>query len=498
MKITLALACAFFCTVFASAQMENAAFTETGRGASHSFVTDYHALGINPGNLGLGNRYNKKFTLGLGQVGASLYSEGFTREQLWEGITNVEGDLSDEEKQQAAIDFADSDYSLNMYVTALGFAVNTEIGNFAFSINGRATYFSSFNSTGASQLFNGYVDSYFDRWEVRAVDGTTQVVANGGPDSPLVDDVVLGFASDSLIRQASDLYRDSRLKAMAFTEFNLGYGRNVYESEDLSIYAGVGIKYLQGLFVVDVNTEGGQVQEAFTAASPALGIDLGNEQESNPSFQDGDGYSPVGDGFGFDLGLTAEISDQFRVSASVTDIGSITFDGNVYTSGDAPVFDTETRGIDSYNVFSNFDSFAGDDGAFPWVGKREETVQLPTQFRTGLGYFHDEKLRVGLDLAFPMNDAPGNIERMAFAFGAEYLVASSVSLSAGIGAGDNFGFRVPFGLNFVVGDGSWEFGVATRDLMYALRDDRPNLSVVTGLLRFRFGDMTEANPSRMY
>ena len=496
MKITLTLAGALICTLFASAQMENAAFTETGRGASHSFATDYHALGINPGNLGLGNRYNKKFTLGLGQVGTSLYSEGFTREQLWRGVTGVENELTSAEKQQAALDFAGSDYSLSLYATIFGFAVNTDIGNFAFSMNLRGSYFSNFNDEGASQLFNGYVAPYFDTWRVQDAEGNISEIPNGGPNSDQIENVILGLASPDSVRQAADLYRDSRLKAMAFMEYNLGYGRNVFESDDVSLFAGVGLKFMQGIFVADINTEGGRVVDAYTSASPTIGIDLGNEQETNPSFQD-DGFS-VGNGFGFDLGLTAEIADQFRVSASVTDIGSITFNGNVYQSGDAPVFDIETQGIDSYNVFSNFDSFAGDDGAFPWVGKREQKVELPTQFRTGLGYFHNEKLRVGLDLAFPLNEAAGNIEKMAFAFGAEYLVASSVSLSAGIGAGDNFGFRVPFGVNFVVGEGSWEFGVATRDVMYALRDDRPNLSVVAGLLRFRFGDMTEENPSRMY
>lgn len=494
MKITLSLACAFFCTLVASAQMENAAFTEAGRGASHAFATDYHALGINPGNLGLGNRYNKKFTLGLGQVGASVYSEAFTREQLWQGITGVEDGLTPEDKQQAASDFAGSDYSLNLYSNIFGFAVNTDIGNFAFSVNLRGSYFSNFNAEGASQLFNGFAAPYFDTWRVQDANGNISEIPNGGPDSDQIDNVILGFASPDSVKLAAELYRDSRLKAMVFMEYNLGYGRNVYKSDDVSLFAGVGLKFMQGLFVADVNTEGGRVVDAFTSASPALGIDLGNEQESNPSFQD-DGYS-VGNGFGFDLGLTAEIADRFRVSASVTDIGSITFNGNVYESGNSPVFDIETQGIDSYNVFSNFDSFAGDDGAFPWVGKEEQKVELPTQFRTGLGYFHDEKLRVGLDVAIPLNESAGNIEKVAFAFGAEYVVASWVSLSAGVGAGDNFGFRVPFGVNFVIGEGSWELGVATRDVMYALREDRPNLSVVAGLLRFRFGDMPEANSSR--
>ena len=48
------------------AQTERAAFTETGRGAANAFVTDYHALGINPANLAFGNEYNKQLTIGFG------------------------------------------------------------------------------------------------------------------------------------------------------------------------------------------------------------------------------------------------------------------------------------------------------------------------------------------------------------------------------------------------------------------------------------------------
>jgi hypothetical protein len=496
MKTRLLFIAFAFMSIAGFSQMENAAFTETGRGASFAFVTDYQALGVNPANLAFGNRYDKKYTVGFAQFGLSFYSEAFTRDQLIDAIGNVDGNLTTSEKQQAGIDFANSDYSLDLYTNLFGFAVNTEkAGYFALSVNLRTSYYSTFNETGANQLFNGYIDPYFDQWEVQNPDGTTSIIPNGGANSDRLDDVILGIASNPQF--ASTLYSGTRLKAMAFTELNFGYGRNVYESEDISVNAGVGLKYLQGLFVTDINLQGGRVEEAFISATPALGIDVGDEQ-TNPSFKDGTGYTPVGDGFGFDLGINAEIGNQFRISASVTDIGSITYDGNVFSTADTVVFDIETQGIDSYNVFGNFDSFAGDDGVFQWEGQRERKVTLPTQFRAGLGYFHNEKLRLGLDFALPLNDEPGNIERMAFAFGAEFLPTKSVSLSAGIGAGDNFGFRVPFGLNFILGEGTWEMGVATRDLMYAFRDDRPNLSLVMGLLRFRFGDMETSTPSRMY
>jgi hypothetical protein len=115
-----------------------------------------------------------------------------------------------------------------------------------------------------------------------------------------------------------------------------------------------------------------------------------------------------------------------------------------------------------------------------------------------MAYFHNEQFRLGLDVVLPLNDEPGNLDRVAFAAGIDYIPVPAVRISAGIGAGENAGFRVPFGLNFMFGGGAYEFGIASRDILYFLRDDRPNLSVAMGFLRFRFGDMDNGQQSRMF
>ena len=79
-------------------QIEGAAFRETGRGAVNAFVTDYQALGINSANLGFGNEYNKKFTIGFFQVGASNYGEGRTRSQLSVVVFNPDAEFNIDEK----------------------------------------------------------------------------------------------------------------------------------------------------------------------------------------------------------------------------------------------------------------------------------------------------------------------------------------------------------------------------------------------------------------
>lgn len=500
MKLFLSQAVSLFLICLSTsiyAQTERAAFTETGRGAANAFVTDYHALGINPANLAFGNEYNKQLTIGFGQLSFSNYGEGFTKSQLWDAISGADAELTFREKLEAAENFENTVLSLDATVLAFGMALNTQkAGNFSFSIGSRFSFFSKFNNTASSHLWRGFTDPYFDQWIVSGPDGIRDTIANQGINSSELENVILGYSSDPQL--ASDLYDGSVLRAMAYTEYSFGYGKTLFENDDITINAGAGIKYLQGLYILNVAIIENEVISAFTASTPALDIDYGSGANNNPSAVTGSGFKPVGSGFGFDLGLSVELSNQFRVAASITDIGSITFDGNVYSSADTLVYDYESTGLESYNVFAEFDVFAGDKGLFQWDGLQEQKVNLPTQFRLGMGYFHSDQFRFGLDVNLPMNDEPGNIDRMAFAAGVDYIPIPLIRFSAGIGAGDNYGFRVPFGLNFMVGEGAWEFGVATRDILFYLRDDRPNISAAVGFLRFRFGTLEQGSQSRMF
>ncbi len=479
------------------AQAEKAAFTETGRGAVNAFVTDYHALGINPANLAFGNEYKKKYTLGFAQASLSNYGEGFTRNELWGAITGADDKLPVADQFDAAKRFANTVLSLDVNVMLLGFSVNTEsAGNFAFSIGTRFSHFSSFNDIGADHLWLGYVDPYFDRWVVPGGGGANDTIANGGPNSPQVNDVILGLSSNP--QSATALYNNTTVRSMSYTEYNLGYGRTVFENDNLKINAGVGLKYLQGLYVLNLVIAENQVVNAFTASTPALDINYGSGALTNPSRVEGTGFKPVGTGFGFDFGVSMELNDQFRFSASVTDIGSITFDGNVYASADTLVYDIDTQGLDGYNFFNQLDVFAGDDGLFQWNGLEKQKVNLPTQLRLGMAYFTTEKVRLGLDIALPMNEEPGNIDRMSFAMGGEYLVSDAFRVSTGFAAGENYEFRIPIGFNFIGNNGAWEAGIASRDVLFFLRDVRPNLSLAMGFLRFRFGAMEKGIQSRLF
>ncbi len=495
MRLELLVICAAIPAI-ACAQLENAAFTETGRGAATAFVTDYQALGINPANIAFGNEYKKKFTLSLGQFGFSNYAEGLTRKQLSDAIKNTDEELSVDEQFLAAQQFTDTRLAMTLNVTALGFAINTKkAGNFAFSMGAKFSHFSVFNNNASDHLWRGYADPYFDQWIVPGENGN-DTIPNGGSNSADLENVILGFSSNP--GEGSQLYDGTVIRDLAYAEYNFGYGRSLFSNEKYSVYGGVGVKYLQGYYLLDLTIENGSVAQAFTASTPGLNIEYGSVAATSPSAISGENWESIGDGFGFDLGLAFELNDKLRISASVTDIGSITFDGNVYQTKDTLIYDLESLGLTSYNVFNEFDVFSGDDGLFQWEGIKEKKVKLPTQFRLGLAYFLSPKIRLGLDVAAPFNDEPGNIQNLAFAAGLDFIPAAFFRVSAGIGAGDNYDFRIPFGLNFAIGEGTWEFGISSRDMLYFVRDDKPNLSIAAGFLRFRFGQMTEGSPSRLF
>lgn len=480
-----------------SAQTENAAFTETGRGAVNAFATDYQALGINPANLAWGNEYGKRFTLGFAQAAVSFYSESFMREEFVDAVIGVNDGLTLDQKIQAGRTLTASDLTFDADVLLVGAAVNTGVvGNFALSINFSNHFYANLNENAAEQLFTGYLAPYFDQWVIQTDDGRIDTVPNGGPDSQYVDRVIKGMASQPLT--ATDLYRGTTIRALSTVEYGIGYGYTAHETEDLQFSVGAGLKYIQGLYVLDLDIDEDGNLEAYTASTPAMDIDYGRGEASNPSAIAGSALKSVGSGFGFDLGLNLELNHRLRLGVAVVDLGFLTFDGNVYTASDTAVFDTETIGIDSYNVFEDMNAFVGDEGLFQWAGQEKRNVTLPSQMRLGMGYFPLNWLRLGFDLAMPLNEEPGNPDEMALAAGMDLLPVPSIKISAGAATGANYGFRMPVGLNFILGDGGWEFGVATRDVLYAFRDDRPNLTAAFGFLRYRVGELPAGSQSHMF
>lgn len=485
---------------FVSAQIERSAFTSTGRGVATTFVHDYQCIGINPANLAWTDPHKKRVTFGLIEGGASLYAEALGREEFRDNLLGFDDELTAQEKQEFASAFANSDLSMDVDMQLFGVAVNfndRKWGGAAFSVRDRINYYSTFNTQASDILFLGWNSEYFDQLQLDSDDGP--IIENTGNLSPdTLERVVRGIATTANF--ASDLFGGSSIKSVWYREYNLSYGREVIGTDDWSIGAGIGLKYLQGIAFLDIEVDD-ENYSAIGATTPTFGIDYGTAAQTNPSNVGTNNStlpSAVGSGFGFDFGLNFEYKNKLRVGVAVNNIGSIKWDGNVYRAQDTVIFDIRNDGFNSLNVINEVENISGKDGVFKQEGEASEVIALPTNFRMGISYRIGQRINVGGDFLISLNDAPGSFVAPIYGVGGDYMPFNWLRLSLGYLGGGNYFHRVPLGITFVVADGTWEAGVGSRDLITFLRGEGATLSATFGFLRFRVLKIPEVETEAFY
>jgi hypothetical protein len=498
-KISLIAIVAFIATS-AFSQFESSSFTSTGRGGATTFATDYQAVGINPANLGWEYKFDdKKVAMGFNEMTYSIHSAALSRDELRNSIKEtIRGEGSDftyQEKVEAAKDFANSGLAFNADFGSFGFSFMSEkFGGIAFRMNDRIQFYSQLGSTASDLLFKGRTSDYFDVLTYVNFDSLTGLYdttlisnhANLDPDSAL--NVISGQASIPL--NFSKLFENSEISMSWTREYNLSYGRKLFGSDStFMLYGGVGIKFLHGMALLELSSDG-ETLTAFSATSPVFNIDYGSAALTNPSTitNPSGGWfpQPVGKGWGFDLGFNAVIKNKLKIGIAVTNVGSITWDGNVYTAQDTLLIDTQDAGLESYNIGTQLGDLAGNNGIFQWNGLTTKKVNLPTMVRAGASLRFSDKIEIGCDLLLPTNTVPGSLEGAMFGLGADITPIKWLNLSAGFVTGGNYDFQIPIGITVIAGNGGWEAGVASRDAITFFAKNGPTLSLSMGFMRFRF------------
>ncbi len=481
MKRFLPLLVLFFSFSFIVAQTELSSFTSTGSGYTTATINDYQSLGINPANLGW-TRNDHKMNIGFFEFGFSLYSEALTKKQVQNDLYGNTTTLDMQGKQDAAIAFTDARMFGTATVMWVGFSYqDEEIGGFAFNIRDKFIWHSLLNDNGASFLFLGYNDPYFD----------STAYENGER---------VGYSTDR--KFASEIYKGSDNHMLMYREFNLGYGRKVIKNDDFGWYLGINLKYLMGQAMLRYyqNDDGDLIGNS--SLSPGFGVDYSGTgiYDGDVDKLEGNGLKTVGTGFGFDIGTTIEIKQKLKIGLAVNDIGSITWKKNVYEGTDGGVWRTDTPGLNNLNIFSEGQLINTDNGPPPFdttfVGIAEIKLGLPMHFRGGVSYTFNEIIEAGLDAYIPLGEkVPGNFEAPVFGIGTRVNPAKWVQLSISVVTGGKFGTNVPLGITFYPlknDKNTWEVGIATRDMITLFKQNNPTVSFAFGFLRFSFGAKEES------
>jgi hypothetical protein len=183
---------------------------------------------------------------------------------------------------------------------------------------------------------------------------------------------------------------------------------------------------------------------------------------------------PAGQGFGFDLGLTAGLTQDLSLGLSITDVGSVTWSGN-----------TEEIYSDTSLVIDNPldpDQQKQILGAVSGDNRRETdpfSTQLPTKVRIGLALETREllfledlagNLVLGFDCVKALREGPGSSTDPRFSFGAEYVLLPFLPIRAGIATGGaeetavaaGFGLRAgPLAIDVATDNVGWIFAPST-------------------------------------
>lgn len=475
----------------ASAQNEYIAYPATGKGVSSTFVTDYHCLGINPSALGWQQYDNKHVTMGTSEFGMSIYSESLAKQDLRDNIWGVikSGSLDSmtyDQKLDAINGFA-SDFSFNYDYNMFGASYQSEkFGGIAFSIRSRATWSSGFSQQFSGMLFQGKFSNYFDTLQYYNGTDTVNIANYQNMSADSSANVTGGTASAPLY--LSQLVGDSYLRLSLNREYHIGYGRKLFSIDSaFTLYAGVGAKFIQGVAMMDMYTDENGKLIMYSAFSPGFQIDYAAGLNSIPGQAQNFWRSSVGTGWGLDFGAQATFFNKLHVAASVTNLGSITYTGNVYEAVDTLVVSYSRDGLQDMNIANSIPEMLEGTGLFKLKGLQEKKVSLPGTLRIGASIELGKMVHVGAEIVSPFNDVPGSINGFAYGLGGDLKLAQGkVIIMAGFTGGGGYDMQVPLGINFCFGGGAYECGIASRDAVTFFSQNKPTISAAFGFARVRF------------
>lgn len=463
------------------AQTEAADYSRIGHAAFlTSVASDYQCVGVNPANLGfvprtdiyvLGSplgggveRRKRAWSFTVGEGGFAAHSDALARADLWDALfQNTGRQFTREDQLRAAEAFADNGIRFSVDVISLGAAYQSDsYGGVAFTVRERIAGTFVFNEAASKLAFQGRYFDYFD-----------SVGVNFEGDS-------VGYARSP--QRYSQLFGGTRLGMTWYRELGLSYGLQLMHTSTLKVYGGATVKYLTGYAYLDAEVRDQQLV-ARSALSPLFGINYG--KATSPSLRSGTAFDPVGDGWSVDLGVTAEIGEKLSVSASLIDLGSMRWNGNVFLAKDTILNGMSSEGFASYNIFEEAPKITGEGKFFKWDGLENATSDLASRLRIGASWFHTYRWRFGLDAIFPLNRAAGSLGEPIVSAGVDWRPYIWLRLGTGIGGGGNMGMFIPISAMFSVVGGLFEFGLASRDIITLVTTQRPVLSLAFGVARVR-------------
>lgn len=487
------------CITFLNAQTQSIAYPAVGKGVATTFVTDYHCLGINSSALGWGTGYkDKHFTIGATEFGFGIYSDSLNSDKLKnfykavrQEITGdgTEDTLNWQEQQNAASDYARAGISMFIDYNWGGFAYQSEkFGGIAFNVRENYQWYSKLNDETTDIIFKGKLSSYFDSLTI-VMNGDTSVIANSSNLSQdTLNSVILGTISTPL--NLSEITKGSEIRSVWNRYYNIGYGRKLFGKDSVFVvYGGVGARYIQSMAMFNMTSDDSGLH-MYSSITPNFNIDYGSVASINPSnFIEKGKLLPkvVGSGYGIDFSASVILFNKLKFAAAVNNIGQVKYTRNVYKVNDTLLTSVSVNGLSDYNVTQAVNQMLREGGILSLEGQEDYISKNASDFRFGASMEFGKKISVGIDVVAPFDRTnPGSIANPVYSIGGEIRPIKWIALSLGYFGGGIYKNNIPVGVNFILRDGAYEFGVSSYDALTFFTKNSNSISAAFGFARFRF------------
>lgn len=481
---------------FSFSQTQGVAFPTVGKGVATPFVTDYHTLGINTSALGWRPRYaGKKFTTGTSEFAFGVSSDSLNSKKLrnltstlYNAAQHKNPDEIDYKRQMESVgDYAEAGVAINFDYNWLGFSYYGEkFGGIAFNIRESYSWYSKMNQKTTDLLFRGKLSSVFDSLTVVYGSDTSRIANNATISEDSAGHVISGSLNVPI--RLSELTKGTHIQMVWNRSYNIGYGRKLFGKDSVfEVYGGVGARLITSMAMFNMTSDDDGLR-LYSAITPTFDIDYGNVSGSNSVPKKSKGIAPVmGTGYGIDLSASVILFNKLKIAAAVNNIGSVTYKRNVYKVKDTLFASFNIGGVNSENITQTVNQLVRENGLMTLEGEQKYTVINASDFRFGVSFEPIKYVRMGFDVVAPFNkENPGSIQNPVYSFGGDIIPVKWFQLSIGYFGGGIYKHNMPLGLTFIIKDGAYEFGVASRDALSFFLKNGTSVSAALGFARVRF------------
>ena len=429
----------------------------------------------------------KKITGGF-EGGFSLRSNLLDRSSMWDQVLGREGE---DQIAWTADEWLDAltDEELAFNVSFLTAAYARRFGKWGVAYANRRSV--SAHITMSSETAKLFTDGGLDLY-------STVLLVETGEEVPVSDyDFSMGdlwegvtVAGDATL---ANLLEQTSLRYQSIRTHEVGLSRSWGSVLDgWALHTGVGARMLLGSAYFDVHTEEGSVV-AFGAGSD--GFSFRNLLSLDSLFGGSSStdwlrvLSPSGHGWGVDAGAVISRGDGLWLSASLVDLGRMTWEGEEYSVNDIDLeltsFGSSAGALDPENWLSGAVDVLNAESWFQTSARSTRTVSNRPMLALGGGIRPADPVVLAANITVRNREALSQGGWTGGVSGGLRITGSWI-VETGIQRGTSDAWRFPASTRVSLENG-WEVGFRTGDVSALWEGSQPEISMQTCFFRYRVG-----------